>query len=537
MNVAEIKTILDSPREIQILDKLDIASLNKEKDTFSRVFEIVVNIDQRKKYAQFFTHKELVNFILSNIPINEDTKILDPACGAGAFLIKAYEKNKNNLDNLHGIDIDNAALKLCEMNFKQISNNNAINLRKANTLKSSSLDTLFPEIAARGGFDVIVGNPPFQNLNKYSDYNGNESIYNQIISGVTNSATLMVGKGYEFLKDNGYLGYVLPKNVARVESFRALRSFLINNTKLLCIYDLDHYFKDVRCDQIILIFQKKKLSLKEMRNHNVKVMIYKKSNDFTKPYTYEIPQSEFLKHDYFPIYYNKNISDVVDKLIKIQTTLETVTNGEIFRGIGLSAKSGIISKKPGEHSIEILRGDSICRFGIKYPLYIDKEYLAYLPKNKTAKLQTRKIVLQNICSKEGGIFATISDSKQLALDTVTNIVPNNIAPEYLLGILSSKIANFFILMVIFLNSNFTMHTDKKYIGQLPVVIPDIKRQQEVINIVNKLVNIKDKYSPEFFRQYNILNYKLYNIYALSKSESQIIDTSLKEVMSKKQHGE
>ena len=515
---------------------LDLKTIGDNKDFLSQVYENILNKEKRKEYAQFFTHKELVKFIISHLPINNKTKILDPACGVGAFLIEAYDKNNKNLDNIYGLDIDNKALDLCKLNLKLSTGSyNEKNFRRANTLKGANLKELFPEVYNYGGFDLIIGNPPFQNLNKDIDYIEGESLYGEVLSGLANSATLMIAKGYEFLKENGYLAFVLPKNIIRVESFKKLRDFLIKNTKLICIYDLDHYFKDVRGDQIILIFQKTRLNVENLNKNYVKIMIYKKGNILSEPYNYEIPQSDFLKYDFFPILNDKNLFKLADRLLAIRPTLSDVCSGQIFRGLSINPKQLQKDLKEKEDFI-FYKGDSITRFGTKYGLYLNYKNLDKNQLNKIKKLQVNKLILQNICSKEGGIFATISNSKELNLDTVTNIIPTNLDHKYLLGMLNSKLSNFFIISVVFLNSNFTMHTDKKYIGNIPIVIPKKEDEQKVINIVNNLLNIENKYSKEAFSQYNELNKAIFDIYNISDEESELINNFLNEVMSKKQNG-
>jgi len=517
----------------ELISQINLRTINDDKDLISSIFEQIHDKETRKKYAQFFTHKELVEFILSHIPIKENNTILDPACGAGAFIIEAIDKV--GINNVYGIDIDKKALDLCDINVAYKYDHKCQNLKHANTLKSTLL-SLFPKIAKNGGFDIIVGNPPFQNLLKGIDYDQKDLIYSNVLSRIANSATLMVAKGYEYLKQGGYLGFVLPKNIFRVDSFKVLRDFLLDNTKIISIYDLDHYFKDVRGDQIILIFQKKRLTLKDIKTNKVKIYVFKKSNPFLKPYNYEIPQNLFKKYSFFPVFYHKDVFSLADKLLNFPTTLDKVCSGQIFRGIGLSTSSNLISTQKKKNYSLVYRGDSIKRFGIKYPLFIDNNKLSLLPINRVKRLQQNKIILQNLCSKEGGIFATLSGSKELTLDTVTNVIPANISLKYILGVLNSDIANFFIILVIFLNSNFTMHTDREYIGKIPIVVPNKAQEDKVSTIVDSLIEMSDKYSREFFLLYSKLNKALYEIYNLSSTETDTIERLLREVMSKKHYG-
>ena len=516
------------------LNRINFQKLKNEKDIISAIYEQLSSKEKKKKYGQFFTHREVVDFILNNIPIKKTDTILDPACGAGAFLIKASEKVTNT--NIYGIDLDMKALGLCKINLENIKINSRkfSNLVLADTLKSNLID-IFPKISKKNGFDVIVGNPPFQNIS-INSYEKNHPIYKEVINGIANTATLMIAKSYEFLKEEGYLGFVLPKSVLRVDSFRSLRYFLLRKTKILHIYDLGHYFKDVRGDQIIIILQKKQLTEKEQLQSKVKIMILKKKNSFNHPYSYELSQSSFNRYNFFPIFYDKKTIPLINKLLKEPNNLEKLCNGNIFRGLGISTKSDTISKEYIKNSTVIYRGDSIKRFGIKYKLFVKNLNSTQIRKEEISRLQKDKIIIQNICSKEGGIFAAISKNTELTLDTVTNIITDKVSNKYLLGILNSKLSNFFLISVIFLNSNFTMHTDKQYIGKIPIRIPKKEQEKRIVSIVDKLIELKDIYSKGYFEYYDKLNDEVFKIYNLKPQEIYIINEFLLEVMSKKQNG-
>jgi len=534
MNEIIIKSELKKYFDEILIDKLDFGKLQDKKDLFSCVYEQLSQKQDRKKEAQFFTHKELVNFIITHIPFTSKSCVLDPACGAGAFLAAAHNQIGINIDNIYGIDIDETALEFCRLNMEFVSQNISKNLKNTNTLKDCNLIDIFPEIAEKGGFDIIIGNPPFKNLKNGIEYDKNDSIYPEVLSGIANSATLMIAKSFEFLKEDGYLGFVLPKNITRVESFEKIREFLIKNTKLIHIYDLNHYFKDVRGDQIILIFQKKKLNEKEIKTHKVKISIHKKKGDFLNPYCYEITQSEFLKYNFIPVFYHQKIFPLYDYLLKLKPTLNEVCEGEIFRGVPLGANNELISDNATENKTIVFRGHSIRRFGIKYPLYLDHMKLNGSHKNKIERLKSNKIILQNLCSKEGGIFAALSSSDEMSLDTVTNIISTKVNLKYLLGILNSKIANFYLTHIIFLCSNFTMHTDKAYIGKIPIVLTTPEKEKTVIDIVETILKIENLNSEEFFIEYAKLNEILFDIYGLNQSQKELINEMLNETMSKRQ---
>src|SRR3989344_2727782 len=527
-----MKTELVKEHLIEIFSKdeiaqIDFSKVNPKKDILSSIFESLSK--NREQYAQFYTHKEIVEFILDNLPINDKSKILDPACGAGAFLIEVISRYNIKPENIFGIDIDPLAISLCKLNSELTKDIKLVNLFNKNSLEniyaSGNLE--------RESFDFIIGNPPFKNITK-EEYDSKDNLFKEVISGSVNSATLMIARSFELLKNNGYLAFVLPKNLLRVESFNKLRMFILSNFKINLIIDLDHHFKDVRCDQIVLILQKEKLEINRNRNI-VKIIPYKKGIDFREAKPYFMDQSDFFKYSFFPLFYNENVKRLADKFLKIDIKLGS--KNQIFRGISIGSKHKSIKKEKTPESITCFRGDSIKRFGIKYPLFLDTSILVNSETKKLDRLKTSKIIIQNLCSKEGGIFGALSENNEASLDTVTNIIPLDKSHlKFYLGLLNSKISNFFMTFVIYLNSNFTMHTDKVYIGEIPIKTPDSIQLLSINKLVDKLLSNDDKYSPEFFEIYNELNGKLYELYDLNTQEILIIEDSVKEVMSKKQNG-
>jgi tRNA1(Val) A37 N6-methylase TrmN6 len=485
--------------------------MKKIKDDYSTEFEKLISSEERHTKGQYFTHEEIVDFILNNIPLEKEFKVLDPTCGAGAFLCK-LDKKKITTENIYGSDIDSRAVLLCKENIGN----------KGNLIKG---DFIKKELFKENYFDVIIGNPPFQGMSKKKDgFPSENKHFLKINKGVVNSSSLVFIRSYFLLKEKGYIGFVLPKNFVRVDSFKEIRKFILENMQIILIKDLDHHFKDVRCDQIILIAQKKKPDL----NENVEIITYKKNHSFLTQESYSIKQSEFAKYPFFPIFYDKDVKSIANKLLLTKTTLSK--EADIFRGESIGLFKNNITEDNSDKTL--LRGNCIERFGIKKRLYFSKDIK--IDSLKIKKMQREKIVIQNISSKEGGIFPFLSKDGELTMDTITNIIlKNKTYSKFITCLLGSRLCNFFMIHVIYLNSNFSIHTDKSYIGKLPVIYPSESELKEINIIYKTLSNIKDKYSDEFKEEYKKLNKIIYSIYSLNSKEIEIIEKSLKEVMSKK----
>lgn len=92
----------------------------------------------------------------------------------------------------------------------------------------------FPRVLRTGGFDVIVGNPPYiriQNMVKYSAeeakfYQSNASPYTCAKADNFDKYALFVERGLMLLNGQGRLGYIVPHKFCKLKSGRALRKLL-----------------------------------------------------------------------------------------------------------------------------------------------------------------------------------------------------------------------------------------------------------------------------------------------------------------------
>lgn len=491
------------------------------------------NLDKKKKNGQFYTPKHIVEYIIQYLSIDKSMKIIDPACGTGSFLIPIIRKidQGEKIDSVYGIDIDNEALEvLLSLLYLMGYNIKTENFINGNTIVSNqnltkqALD--LKKIMPREGFDLVVGNPPFSILKKWQDYDPNDEDYQGLLNGQVNAATLMIAKGLKILKPGGILAFVLPKNVLHVDSYVQLRKYLLINTTILHIVDLRSSFANVKGEQIILFIQKRKPN----PDHLIEIKIL--SDESGK--SLFIEQSNFIKKNKIYVFEKRDDYTLINRLMNLGIQLDEFVQHQIFRGISLPNK--YLKKYDVTKSNDMLpyvRGKNIQKFSIK-PVYgIEKKALSALMSEKIKSILKSKIIVQNIFSSESGIIGDFDQEGILTNETVTNIVIENYdMGVYLLALLHSKISNYFMIYACYNCSKVTMHTDKPYIGSIPVIIPD---NGEIVEQIIKLVNnIKKETNNKKIKdmQRKIDKY-FYSLYQLEENEISLIEHGLDLFLSKK----
>lgn len=548
VQLKDMKNVIKLAISDENIAKFILDALNKgiNIEQLGGLFEKSLKQIERKNKGQFYTPQEIVNYMVSYLNINSTKKIIDPACGCGSFLLSIIETIKEkesnpDFSNIYGIDINKSAVDITKLSliiksgFKKehielfdkniITGNSIVENKKIDSL-AINWKKIFYNVIENGGFDIIIGNPPYVTLKKGKEFDPNESIYRNIIRGPVNAATLMIGKGLEYLKNGGILAFVLPKTILHVNSYSRLREYILNNTSIIHIFDLGLKFKDVRGEQIILILKNKKPS----PDHLIEIKTIKKpEKDLKHQPSYFVKQSIFRTFNNKILIFDDDLCYcTLQKIHSKGKRLYDIVNGQIFRGLPLNNK---VFNEPSEETDEkIIKGKSIVKFRIDSVGYVGKKDVEIINKKLLKRIKAKKIVMQNIFSSESGIIAAYDEEGILTLDTVTNIiVQNDVVAKYLLGLLHSKLINFYVSFALFNKGRLTMHLDRSYIGDIPIV--DIKNidPHNVIKLVEDAINGK----KEIKEVLKAIDNEVYKIYDLTNEEIRLIETEMNKLLSKK----
>ncbi len=260
-----------------------ISLLESSKDILSDAFEIFVSKMLKDEGGQFFTPPNIVKFMVNYLDPDEDSKVLDPACGHGGFLLETKEllwtkidneqKKVKIISNLHGIDKDLFLARICKL-YLEILSNGKSNVFCEDSLDINSYRDKAKKIIKNNYFDSILTNPPFgakipinnkKILNEYEfghlwkNIDGNWQKQEKILKQQP-PQILFIERCVQLLKDGGKLGIVLPEGIFGNPSDSYIWDFLKSNGKILGIISLDqNTFQPYTCNKTsILFFQKLK---------------------------------------------------------------------------------------------------------------------------------------------------------------------------------------------------------------------------------------------------------------------------------------
>lgn len=459
---------------------IDEAEFNKR----SNDYETSLSPEYKKQNGVFYTDLFLAGMMLDEVSISrKDIKIIDISCGTGSFILSAINKGYTNV---YGLDTDKGALKIARAFCP------GAKIEYCDTLANKASGIL-KILNLNEKFDVVIGNPPYAPLTKESVINTDDSMFLKTVkSSGDNLFIAALLRAMELVKDGGIISYIIPKNFLHINSYSSLRREILRSFSVISIVDIGSYFKNVRGEQIILTI------MKSVNKDNV-IHIKKLINNEFQPMA-DIRQDFYM--DEIILFYSQEDFAIYRRFQKSFRTLNDYVTGYIGRGRSKSANA--------------VSGKDIRKFGLK---------------DNRKFTEGNQVFIQNIYSTESGIIACFGGNAE-AGETVTVFTDGDSAMcRYVLGIIHSRLCNFYLYKYCFNNSRLTMHVDAKYLKKIPFTI-DKNSFETILKIVSMLEN-EEYMSEKWFNYYELLNKEVYKIYNVNAEEMNYIETQMKKIQSRK----
>ena len=264
---------------INQIHEFDFSKLDYE--IIGNIFERLISPDERHKYGQYYTRVEVVDLINSFGIRSGAESVMDPACGGGTFLVRAYARKRElspsrshdkMLNELYGVDVSPFACHLTTINLatrELIQDENYPLIARGDffdvTAKSRFLS--LPSHARSKGLgrtqhrdieipslDVIVGNPPYvrqeeirsdKAKGKGHPKRGTKEYYRALVrkeayaqlSGRSDLHCYFWPHAATFLKPDGWLCLLTSSQWLDVEYGFRLQDWILSRFKIVAVFE------------------------------------------------------------------------------------------------------------------------------------------------------------------------------------------------------------------------------------------------------------------------------------------------------------
>jgi hypothetical protein len=534
----------------------------------------------RRTKGLFYTAPEVIDYIIdktvedTDILVNPNVKILDPACGCGYFLLRAYDalwqkylENREQLvvkfpgidwtdggihrhiitNNLWGADIDPVAAEIsaaCLLLKKpQDSKGLRPNILICDSLRRPREDAAFSDRAFWSArYNYVIGNPPYLSFGLRGAQKLDPDYEKYLREAFSASAeyklsyyVLFMERGIEMLENGGKLGFIVPDSFLLGRYYSKIRRYILESTAIQTIAHITSpVFKNVSVGMSAICILVKEPDSKLRSGNMVEVFQTDKVDGASKKAAgCQISQSYYLKQPYnrFRVFPNLTVKNLIDKIDSSSTPLGKFSSGH--SGIrSVTKQSDIISTETHGDSWKrgLVSGGQIQRYGIKYEghwLNIDPVHL-YKGGWNPAIIEQRKILLRQTgytltaCIDENGLYHLNNiHSFILTSDAVTL--------DYLLLLINSKLMSFYYHAVSMEYGRAMAQTDIDTLELLPIIIHQdtSQRSYELVRIMQSLVTRQIAGEPGLSGKVaaidDLFNQMVYRIYALTDAEVACIE--------------
>jgi hypothetical protein len=546
---------------------------------------------KRKKMGIYYTPSYIVDYIVRNTvgeyvkdkSIDEilNVTIVDPACGSGSFLIRAFQevcniiedklkegeisdkwtsfknyKDRLNLGQkitiltncIHGVDLDEKAVELAQLNLllklleeetpdtkKRILPVMTDNIKCGNSLiddtsvsdRAFNWKAQFKDVFSEGGFDVVVGNPPYGAELKGDEKKFLKKRFDK--DKANNTASYFIFLGDLILRSNGNLSFIVPKQLTYTSAWAGTRKLLLGEN-LKYVIDSSEAFEDVELEQIIFIFKKQNKEDKRVIvgfSNKGKIIEYKSD-------------IKYFNEQRFPIWITDENYGIFEKMLKNSTALKEIA--KVNWG-GLVAR--YLTKNKTADSMPCLRGREVQRYHVTSEYFIKKKDI-----DQTYYVKGEKLLFQRIVCRYGEkiianyrnarIVGTYINDDNYADKTVTMIWDSKVNLKFLLALFNSKLINWFAHRYLWNRSQLTMEFMYEYARNFPLHLPSSTQEKKIILLVNQMLELQKKYHDEktngnekdrLKQQIDNIDYEIdeevYKLYGLTPEEIKIVEESLK----------
>ncbi|MGG0569733.1 DNA methyltransferase [Priestia megaterium] len=531
----------------------------------------------RKRYIQ-----EHIDAYVKYQKVLREIKVLDPACGSGAFLNKAFDflYNENvrvqrhvnwlefikeditlekqdivehtellDIDksilrnNLFGVDLNKESVEITKLSLwiKTASRQDTLTALNQNIMVGNSVvddativgdaafkwEEKFKNVLQEGGFDVVIGNPPYVPLEYIEE---NERSYFQekhkdILKKKWDLSVVFMKKCTELITEEGYISLIVPMTWQTGPNYFEFRKVMF--TKYLSLgrlinlpYDI---FPDAYVDTCIFI-STKNLSGEYYYGYKYEKKIKLDRITLLDSEMDVISTKNYLKHHNFKVFPTNSAYNLY---FKISTQLKDKENFLKLRDITFSTQGPVESKfsyydyQKHQHCYPYLKEGQMYRYlsEIKDTNFIDLADNQNLVKYYIGR---PKIFMRRIVNRQDRIIGCYIEEDLVTKKDLNPFIvtEDTFLPLYIIALMNSKLLSYiYINFSSIATKDDYRQTTLEELRELPIKIIE-RREQQIL--VDKVLTLMDRVKF-FHKKKDQILYLLKEQYSLEKLSNKLTE--------------
>lgn len=372
----------------------------------------------------------------------------------------------------------------------------------------------FQEVFDEGGFDIVIGNPPYGNLFTEDEKITLKQYYLELQFKIDAYSAFMI-LGHRLLKERGELSYIIPSTFMDNKFEENVRNLVLNKSRLKLIHELDDkIFDSAVVHSMIIGFQKSIMEKEYLIMTSTSKNLYE-----TKE---QIPSTFFSKQQFKSLairtYKNR---EFIEKLSNNSTPLKEVV--DIRQAIKTGNDSLYVQNvQNGANWKPILGGKHIKKYQIKPSgLYVNYGNHLACPRDESIFNQPKILIRE--AGKE--ITATYDESNYYIMSSLYNVIlrNSNFNLKYVLALINSKLFQYLMQTLTFDKTKGAFTKAKIFhYYELPVKNVDQTIQEILAEKVDRIINLINS-GVSAVEEINEIDIIIFKLYGLTSHEVELID--------------
>ena len=452
--------------------------------------------------------------------LENEGKALSPEGQSTLFKPSEIQKHKKILPDMsHNIKCGNSLIGTDYYTGKDLTLFGIEEQRKVNAF---DWDAQFPGIFADGGFDCVIGNPPY--VKEYTDTGCFKGLHNHpCYQGKMDLWYFFGYQAIRFAKENGLVGFIAPNNWITNAGASLFRDFVLDNAKVVTYTDFGNYkvFETASIQTMIYIMQKTKMnecySVEYSRLNNAhaelsEVLDFLAGNGEENITRFEAEIVKNVCKDTYILFLNKKNSVILNHIKRNSNA--GLTEGEIAQGI--VAPQDFCNRV----SALTLGDENLQGTGI-FNLSMD-EYNAL-----NLSSEEKELVKPFYTSTELHKYYGNANNKLWVIYTRFNL-------KFLTAILNSNVIKFWLRYKGKMQGD-NFQVDKEPLLELPLIVPTESEQAHLSVLADQMITAQEQLnsaisdSDKKFLQQRVdildkqINTVVYGLYGLTADEVKIVE--------------